>query len=64
MENRLDRVHISYKNDDAHEEALRAVIAGLEKNNIAYSIDTIYCMLTVLINMRRRLALLTGLSCL
>ena len=39
MENRLDRVHISYKNDDAHEEALKAVIAGLEKNNIAYSID-------------------------
>ncbi len=39
MENRLDRVHISYKNDDAHEEALNAVIAGLEKNNIAYSLD-------------------------
>ena len=39
MENRLDRVHISYKNDDAHEEALRAVIAGLEKNSIPYSID-------------------------
>ena len=39
MENRLDRVHISYKNDYAHEDALKAVIAGLEKNNIAYSID-------------------------
>ena len=39
MENRLDRVHISYKNDDAHEDALKAVIAGLEKNNIPYSID-------------------------
>lgn len=39
MENRLDRVHISYKNDDTHEEALKAVIAGLEKNSIPYSID-------------------------
>lgn len=39
MENRLDRVHISYKNDDSHEKALKAVIAGLEKNNIPYSID-------------------------
>ena len=39
MENRLRRVHISYKNDDAHEDALKAVIAGLEKNNIPYSID-------------------------
>lgn len=40
MENRLDKVHISYKNDDAHKDALKAVLAGLEKNNIPYSIDT------------------------
>lgn len=39
MGNRLDRVHISYKDDAAHDAALKAVIAGLEKNNILYSID-------------------------
>lgn len=39
MENRLDKVHVSYKNDDAYEDALNAVLAGLKKNNIPYSID-------------------------
>lgn len=39
MKNRLDKVHISYKHDDAYEDALRAIITGLEKNDIPYSID-------------------------
>lgn len=39
MENRLDKVHISYKHDDAYESALNAITAGLEKNGIPYSID-------------------------
>ena len=39
MENRLSKVHISYKHDDAYEEALKAIKAGLEENNIPYSID-------------------------
>ena len=39
MENRLDRVHISYKHDDEHRDALEAIKNGLDKNNIPYSID-------------------------
>lgn len=39
MDNRLNKVHISYKHDDAYEDALKAILAGLEKHNIAYSID-------------------------
>lgn len=39
MNNRQKKVHISYKHDDAHESALQAVLAGLKKNNIPYSID-------------------------
>lgn len=39
MENRLNKVHISYKHDDAHDDALQAILAGLDKNNIPYSID-------------------------
>lgn len=39
MENRLHKVHISYKHDGAHNSALQAILAGLEKHNILYSID-------------------------
>lgn len=39
MENRLEKVHISYKHDDAYEDAKEAILAGLKKNNIPYSID-------------------------
>lgn len=39
MENRLSKVHISYKHDEMHDCALQAILAGLEKNNIPYSID-------------------------
>lgn len=39
MENRLYKVHISYKHDDNYEYAINAVKAGLEENQIAYSID-------------------------
>lgn len=39
MENRLHKVHISYKHDDAHNSALQAILSGLEKNNIPHSID-------------------------
>lgn len=39
MENRLEKVHISYKHDEAYENAIKAISAGLEKNNIPYSID-------------------------
>lgn len=39
MENRVDKVHISYKHDDAYEDALKAIEMGLEKNHIPYSID-------------------------
>lgn len=39
MKNRLDKVHISYKHEDAYEDALRAIITGLEKNDIPFSID-------------------------
>lgn len=39
MENRLKLVHISYKHDTAYENAKDAILRGLEKNKIAYSID-------------------------
>ena len=39
MDSRLGKVHISYKHDDAYEYAIKAIVAGLEKNNIQYSID-------------------------
>lgn len=39
MENRTEIVHISYKHDEAYENAMNAIKAGLEKNNIPYSID-------------------------
>ena len=39
MENAIDKVHITYKHDDEHEEALNAVLAGLDKESIPYSID-------------------------
>lgn len=39
MENKLDKVHISYKHDDAYNNTIKAIMAGLEKNNISYSID-------------------------
>lgn len=39
MENRLNKVHISYKHDKEHEAALKAIVAGLKKNDIAFSID-------------------------
>lgn len=39
MENRLDKVHISYKHDDEHKDVLEAIKRGLDKNKIPYSID-------------------------
>ena len=39
MENRIEKVHISYKHDDAYTDAMEAIKAGLEKNGIPYSID-------------------------
>lgn len=39
MDNRLNKVHISYKHDEAYENAIKAIIAGFEKNHIPYSID-------------------------
>lgn len=39
MDNRLDRVHVSYKHDDEHKDALEAIKKGLDKNSIPYSID-------------------------
>ena len=39
MENRLRRVHISYKHDKKYDSALDAIKNGLKKNNIDYSID-------------------------
>ncbi|MBR1594553.1 MAG: hypothetical protein IJ659_07270 [Alloprevotella sp.] len=39
MENRLEKVHITYKHDKGHEEALNAILAGLKKGNIPFSID-------------------------
>lgn len=35
----LEKVHITYKHDGEHEEALKAIISGLGKGNIPYSID-------------------------
>lgn len=35
----VEKVHITYKHDDEHEEALEAIISGLGKSNIPYSID-------------------------
>ena len=39
MENRKEKVHISYKHNDAYNNAMKAIKAGLEKNGIPYSID-------------------------
>ena len=39
MDNRIEKVHISYKHDDAYVDAMNAIKAGLEKNCIPYSID-------------------------
>lgn len=39
MGNRLEKVHMSYKHDDAHDIVLDAILRGLHKNNIPYSID-------------------------
>ena len=39
MENRIGKVHISYKHDDAYVDVMNAIKAGLEKNCIPYSID-------------------------
>ena len=39
MEHGLEKVHITYKYDGEHEEALKAIISGLCKGNIPYSID-------------------------
>ena len=39
MKKRTEKVHISYKHDDAHKDAIRAIINGLEENHIPYSID-------------------------
>jgi hypothetical protein len=39
MENKLRKVHISYKHDKKYDNALEAIKKGLIKNNIDYSID-------------------------
>lgn len=39
MENRLKKVHISYKHDKKYDEAIEAIKNGLNKNNINFSID-------------------------
>ena len=39
MKKRTEKVHISYKHDDAHKDAILAIINGLEENHIPYSID-------------------------
>ena len=39
MENRLKKVHISYKHDKNYDEAIEAIKNGLKKNNISFSID-------------------------
>lgn len=39
MKKRTEKVHISYKHDDAHKDAIRAIINGHEENHIPYSID-------------------------
>lgn len=39
MKKRTEKVHISYKHDDAHKDAIRTIINGLEENHIPYSID-------------------------
>lgn len=39
MENKLDKVHISYKRNDEYNYALYAIEAGLKKKNIPYSLD-------------------------
>lgn len=39
MKKRTEKVHISYKHDDTHKDAIRAIINGFEENHIPYSID-------------------------
>lgn len=39
MENRLEKVHISYKHDDNYNSAIDAIKRGLDNNGIAYTID-------------------------
>lgn len=41
MENKLNKVYISYKHEDKYDYALKSIINGLHNNNIPYSIDTI-----------------------
>lgn len=42
MENRLKKVHISYKHDKNYDEALEAIKNGLKRNNNSYTIDVKY----------------------
>lgn len=39
MENRLGKIHISYKHDDNYNSAIDAIKKGLDNNGIAYTID-------------------------
>lgn len=39
MDTRLTKVHISYKHDTAHEDAVESIKNGLSKNGISFSID-------------------------
>ena len=39
MKKRTEKVHISYKHDDVHKDAILAIKKGLEENHIPYSID-------------------------
>ena len=39
MENRLKKVHISYKHDENYSVAIECIKNGLTKNGVEYSID-------------------------
>lgn len=39
MEDRINKVHISYKHDSKYEKAIEAIKNGLHNNNIVFSID-------------------------
>lgn len=39
MENKLDKIHISYKWNDDYKDVINAIEAGLKENDIQYSMD-------------------------
>ena len=54
MDARLSKVHISYKHDTAHEDAVESIKNGLSKNGIPLMNMTL-CIVTVLMTMRKKL---------